>query len=212
MALQCRHHLLISAVCAVPSWIWALVFISMSLFTFLFFVSTCPNNWIWGLFLITLLLFSLCLYAIYPPHSQHPCCLPCQHKLRLSTTGHCTDNYEHSNYLTCLISSWKQCFLLFFFNPCWSRHPPQASKLALGKVWSCHSCCLTSTSGLPPFWMTSTSFDNLSHSTLRSDCRIVYQTRYLSWLASRLKRFKRVSMVTKYSLVKRSKERERDWS
>lgn len=169
-------------------------------------------------FLITLVLFSLCLYAIYPPHSQHPCCLPCQHKLRLSTTGHSTDNYEHTDYLTRLISSWKHTILeifpqiwwfFFFFNPCWSRHPLQASKLALGKVWSCHSCCLTATPGLPPFWMTSTSFDNLSHSTLRSDCRIVYQTRYLSWLASRLKRFKRVSMVTKYSLWRGAKkERE----
>lgn len=62
-----------------------------------------------------------------------------------------------------------------------------------------------------PFWMTSTSFDQLkcTANMFRSDCRIVYQTKYLSWLPSRLKGFKCVSMVTKYSLVRRSKELER---
>lgn len=58
------------------------------------------------------------------------------------------------------------------------------------------------------FWLIPTLFDKHIPSISSSDCRIVYQTRYLSWLASRLKHCKCVSMATKYSIEKRSKEWE----
>lgn len=119
---------------------------------------------------------------------------------RQSTNTHCTRNYEDTRYLTKKIFGKNLCQLTNVPQTC-TRNSFQLSQLlSRFHLWSCH----------PSGWRLHHLTISNAHPTRAdwSDCRIVYQTRYPSWLASRLKRFKRVSMVTKYSLVK-SKERER---